>query len=383
MPEYSGPGHRLTKFYNYLKSSGAKFELQILCNSREYPNDESYIWEGYPVRRISSFLNHLLPENRGLFWRLIHTLKSYHEGFKTWKYLSSTKYDLLHVVGISSSTSAGIYHAYRTNNPKFIELVNADATPLQNLPLLRLNKLNVLNHKSVICCISNQLHEKCRNLGIKKIWSRPNPVDLDSYNVDLKIHPKNGNINLVCIGKFIPRKNQLFLIDVLSKLDDRFFLTLAGPLVLNGIHSKRDQEYFNSITQKIKDFALGSRVKIISEYVDASTQIKNSDIVLLPSFDEGLGTTMLEAMSCAVPVVANEGEPAYCQWVDHEINGFLCPLNAKLWADAILRCAELKECDLRVSSDRIKSEASHKVINQRTFSIFQHLVGSKPIPIFN
>ena len=53
------------------------------------------------------------------------------------------------------------------------------------------------------------------------------------------------------------------------------------------------------------------------------------------------------------------------------------PLNAELWTEAILRCAELKECDLKVSSERIKSEASHEVINQRTFSIFQQLVENK------
>ena len=367
----------MTKFYNYLKSSGEDFELQILCNSRQYSKDDSYNWDGFPVRRISSFFNDLLPEQRGLFWRIIHSLKSYHEGFKTWIYLSSTKYDLLHVVGISSSTSLGIYHAYRTNRSKFIELVNADATPLQNLPLLRLNKTHVVNHKSVVCCISDQLQEQCRNLGIKKIWSRPNPVDIEAYNANSKIPHKNDKIRLVCIGKFIPRKNQLFLIEVMNKLEDRFQLTLAGPLVLEGIHAKRDQEYFNSITQKIKDFSLGSRVKIISEYVDVSTHIKHADVVLLPSFDEGLGTTMLESMVCAVPVVANAGESAYCQWVDHEVNGFLCPLNAELWTEAILRCAELKECDLKVSSERIKSEASHEVINQRTFSIFQQLVENK------
>ena len=59
----------------------------------------------------------------------------------------------------------------------------------------------------------------------------------------------------------------------MNKFEDRFQLTLAGPLVLEGIHAKRDQEYFNSITQKIKDFSLGSRVKIISEYVDVSTTL--------------------------------------------------------------------------------------------------------------
>jgi len=377
MPEYSGPGHRLTKFYQYLERAGEKIDLEIICNSQEHADSITYDWKGYPVTRISSILQKFLPQHRGGLWRSINAFKSYIEGIKTWRLLSKKNYDILHIVGMSASTSVGIYHAYKNQKPKFIELVNADATPIQNLPLLRFNDREVVSSDTIICCISSSLKKRCKSLGLDNTWERPNPVDIDKY------FPKNGerkkgspadHVCLVCVGKFIPRKNQKFLIDVLAQLADRFSLVLAGPLVKTGQHQKRDQEYYQSILDAIGHNGLAERVTLIPEYVDAAKYIREANVVLLPSYDEGLGTTMLEGLACGVPVVANSQEAAYCQWIEHGHNGYLCELQVEQWVNGIKRALEIPESNMVDTARRIREEASHEAINKLAYEKFSQLV---------
>lgn len=377
MPEYSGPGHRLTKFYQYLERAGKEIHLEILCNSREYADSKTYQWEGYQVTRISSLFQRFLPEHKGILWRSINALKSYVEAIKTWRVLSKNDYDLIHIVGMSASTSVAIYHAYKNKKPKFIELVNAEATPVQNLPLLRLNDRATVSSETIICCISSSLRKRCESMGLDNTWERPNPVDIDKYFPaieDGEVAGIRNEVKLVYISKFIPRKNQIFLIDVLAQLEKRFSLALAGPLVNTGQHKKRDSEYYQAILDSVRSNGLEERVELIPEYVDAAKYIREADVVLMPSYDEGLGTTMLEALACGVPVVANSQEPAYCQWIEHGRNGFLRELEVGKWVQGIKEALEIPRGNMLETARRIREEASHETINKSAYEKFYQLV---------
>ena len=124
----------------------------------------------------------------------------------------------------------------------------------------------------------------------------------------------------------------------------------------------------------IKNYGLGDRVKLIPEYIDAANYIQEADVVLLPSYDEGLGTTMLEGLACGVPVVGNCQESAYRQWIKHGHNGYLCELEIEEWVKSITKALDIPKSTMLGTASRIREEASHEVINNATYEKFCKLV---------
>ena len=287
---------------------------------------------------------------------------------------------MIHTVGMSSSTAMGIVWSQIAKVPIIIELVTKESTPFQNLPLLHFFWKPELKYQTVIVAISSALGDKCRELGLSNnVWIRPNPVNTVKYNVryeeKYKLREKNTPFNkddvvLVSISKFMPSKNQLFLIDVVNKLPDKYKLILAGPLVSEGAFVKRDKMYFEEIVEKIKEYDIGSRVFLKTGFVQADEYINASDIYLLPNIQEGLATPMLESIACGVPVIANKSEQAFKEWISDGKNGYLCELNIEDWVSNILNINSITKEDIVSSSNSIREKAGHEKID----SIYNKLI---------
>lgn len=123
--------------------------------------------------------------------------------------------------------------------------------------------------------------------------------------------------NLVCVGRLCEQKGQLLLIEAVKNLIEQqvdVALTLAG-----------DGEMRTEIESLITKYQLESKVKITgwisSEAVRA--HILASQVLILPSFAEGLPVVIMEAMSLRRPVISTyiAGIPELVQ--DGE-NGWLC-----------------------------------------------------------
>ena len=156
-------------------------------------------------------------------------------------------------------------------------------------------------------------------------------------------------------------------------LPEDFHLVLAGPSAKEeakglGVEAK---DVLRNIWLAIKNLGLENRVTILDDFVDASKLIAMSDIYSLPCEQEGLGTTMLEAMSCGVPVVANQSEEAFRQWIDSDINGFLCDPEPKLWAETILRVSRV-ELSPQSIRDSIRGKVESDTIHKTYLELFLH-----------
>ena len=51
-PEYSGPGVRIPRFYQWYQAKTDSIHLDILCNGKEQTKSETYSYQGWKVRRI-------------------------------------------------------------------------------------------------------------------------------------------------------------------------------------------------------------------------------------------------------------------------------------------------------------------------------------------
>ena len=89
---------------------------------------------------------------------------------------------------------------------------------------------------------------------------------------------------------------------------------------------------------------------------------------------EGLGTPILEALACGVPVVANDIPGVFDKWVHNGINGFVCELDAELWAEKIMMAAKISSTKMRKASAEVLEVASTEVIDAEYYRRFNEIL---------
>jgi glycosyltransferase involved in cell wall biosynthesis len=107
-------------------------------------------------------------------------------------------------------------------------------------------------------------------------------------------------VNLLCVGTLTPRKGHAVLFEALNELRDRpWHLTCAGSLL-------RDAQYVAALQHQIDRFSLRRRVSLLGDLDrDAlERQYARADVFVLPSYLEGYGMALAEAVSFGLPVVS-------------------------------------------------------------------------------
>ena len=166
--------------------------------------------------------------------------------------------------------------------------------------------------------------EYARNLNAGRnvdIRYAPPGIDATLFR-PLPLRDLTGSPSILCVGRLEdPRKNIGLLVSAYALLPDavrsRVRLVLAGSSAPpDSFWAKADSL---GVRDRVQYVASPSRQELIRLYQEAS-------VFALPSDEEGLGMVILEAMACAVPVVAT-----CCGGPDGIItdgeDGFLVPLD--------------------------------------------------------
>ncbi len=112
---------------------------------------------------------------------------------------------------------------------------------------------------------------------------------------------------------------------------------------------------------------------------DMATLYRSVDIVVLPSYREGLPKGLIEAAACALPLVTTD-VPGCREVVTHEVDGLLVPVkNAQALVDAIGRLVH--DADLRVALGRAAraktlKQFDQKIIIEKTLDVYRQLLPS-------
>ncbi|MDD5347404.1 MAG: glycosyltransferase family 1 protein [Candidatus Omnitrophica bacterium] len=108
---------------------------------------------------------------------------------------------------------------------------------------------------------------------------------------------RTGNKFILCVGTIEPRKNLVNLLEAYAMLkdNDEFTLVLAGGLGWR----------YGRILEKVKELALGTRVVFTGRVSDGElVDLYNGcEVFVFPSYYEGFGLPVLEALGCACAVV--------------------------------------------------------------------------------
>jgi glycosyltransferase involved in cell wall biosynthesis len=110
----------------------------------------------------------------------------------------------------------------------------------------------------------------------------------------------HDTLNLLCVGTLTPRKGHAVLFEALNELRDRHWhLTCAGSLL-------RDLEHVAALQHQLDRFSLRKRVSLLGDLDrDAlERQYARADVFVLPSYLEGYGMALAEAVAFGLPVIS-------------------------------------------------------------------------------
>lgn len=155
---------------------------------------------------------------------------------------------------------------------------------------------------------------------------------------------------LLYIGAIEPRRNPLFLIDLIALLPDDYILLIAGsgPLEEETMHAIQDAK----LEKKCR--MLG---KLRQEELPSLYMI--SDLFLLPSSYEIYGMVILEAMYFGLPVISSKTAGSEFIIEDFLTGRIIPDLDLNLWKSAILAHFENTE-----KANEMRQKA-HKVIEEK------------------
>lgn len=100
------------------------------------------------------------------------------------------------------------------------------------------------------------------------------------------------------VGRFIPLKNQAFLVDILEELHKSI---PSSKLLLVG-----DGDTIDEVKKRVKEKGLDGNVIFTGVRADVCRLMQAMDIFAMPSWFEGLPVSLVEAQAAGLPIVASD-----------------------------------------------------------------------------
>jgi glycosyltransferase involved in cell wall biosynthesis len=186
--------------------------------------------------------------------------------------------------------------------------------------------------------------------GLPMPPSHTAPLGTDP-TVSVRNPPANAVSTFVTLGTIEGRKNHLLLLNVWSRLVDR--LSTAAPrLLIIGQRGWEAQPVFDLLdnSEKLRGhvFELGH-----CSDEELATHLASARALLFPSFAEGYGLPMMEALAAGVPMIATD-LPVFRELCG-DIPTYLNPLDASGWEAAILDYSSPGSTQRAAQCERMKA----------------------------
>jgi len=234
------------------------------------------------------------------------------------------------------SLLAGIAGRLSRKKPKIVR------TRHLALPITSKFTYNTLAHK--IVTVSEYVKQYLAGYGVvsEKIAAIPTGIDADKFN-PAKI---NGNLRQeLGMQKDVPL---IGTVAILRRKKGHHIILDAIPEVIKEAPEvvfvfAGDGPQKDNVLNKIKASGLSEKVFMLGLRKDIPEILKSLDIFVLPTLQEALGTSFIEAMAMAKPVIGSD-VGGVGEVIKDSINGYLIePDNSPALAEAIIKMLKNRE----------------------------------------
>lgn len=136
-----------------------------------------------------------------------------------------------------------------------------------------------------------------------------NAIDIHKYDADLIVREETRNalglhteLTLLHVGRFSYQKNHSFLLDIFKevhRIQPDSVLLLVGD-------TTEESEFLTEVKRKIKAFWLENVVRLLGRRDDVNKIMQAADVLVMPSFFEGLTVVGIEAQASDLPLLLSD-----------------------------------------------------------------------------
>ena len=136
-----------------------------------------------------------------------------------------------------------------------------------------------------------------------------NAIDIHKYDADLIVREETRNalglhteLTLLHVGRFSYQKNHSFLLDIFKevhRIQPDSVLLLVGDTI-------EESEFLTEVKRKIKAYGLENVVRLLGRRDDVNKIMQAADVLVMPSFFEGLTVVGIEAQASDLPLLLSD-----------------------------------------------------------------------------
>ena len=233
-----------------------------------------------------------------------------------------------------------------------------------------------------ILATSNQEADAVRRLGITApIAIIPNGIEMDVFPKVIT-HTTREKKVVLFLSRVNPIKGLELLIEAWSKLPNN----LRTNWELHIVGNSDPEDYVHKLEEQIIRLELQENVKLLDPITgDAKMQkYMNSDLFILPTFNENFGNVIAEAMMCECPVITTTNAPwevlveDHCGWwIELSVNNLVATL-----VEAMSLTDEERVILGKKSRQCIINHFSSETVARKTKMVYDWILGKEEKPDF-
>ena len=136
-----------------------------------------------------------------------------------------------------------------------------------------------------------------------------NAIDIHKYDADLAVRDEmrqalnlDTALTLLHGGRFSYQKNHSFLLDIFTEVHS---IQPDSVLLLVG-DTTEESEFLRDVKRKIGEYGLENSVRLLGRRDDVNRIMQAADVLVMPSFFEGLTVVGIEAQACDLPLLLSD-----------------------------------------------------------------------------